>query len=253
MAEARDRIALITGAGSGIGRAAAVALQGAGWTVALAGRRPEALAETAALAAAGGPQMICLPTDVTDPDAVEALFRAVTERCGRLDFLFNNAGAGARPVEIDELPVAEWQAVVEVNLNGAFYCARAAFGAMKRQQPKGGRIVNNGSISAHVPRPWSSPYTATKHAITGLTRALSLDGRPHDIACGQIDIGNAGTPMTDRMTQGVPQADGSVAIEPVFDVRHVGETILSMANLPLDTNVQFVTIMATKMPFIGRG
>ena len=252
MTDTTNRIALITGAGSGIGRAAALALQGAGWTVVLAGRRAEALAETAA-AGGDGPEMLQVPTDVTDPDAVDSLFRTIVDRCGRLDFLFNNAGTGARPVEVDELPVEEWQAVVDVNLNGAFFCARAAFGVMKRQQPKGGRIVNNGSISAHVPRPWSAPYTATKHAITGLTRALSLDGRPHDIACGQIDIGNASTPMTERMTQGVPQADGSVAVEPVFDVAQVGATILSMANMPLDTNVQFITIMATKMPFVGRG
>ena len=252
MTSGNDRVALITGAGSGIGRAAALALQADGWHVVLAGRRAEALEETAA-AGADGPAMLPVPTDVTRPEAVDTLFRTLVDRFGRLDFLFNNAGAGARPVEIDELPVEEWLSVVGVNLNGAFFCARAAFGVMKRQQPKGVRIVNNGSISAHVPRPWSSPYTATKHAITGLTRALSLDGRAHDIACGQIDIGNASTPMTERMTQGVPQADGSTAVEPVFDVAHVGQTILSMANLPLDTNVQFVTIMATKMPFIGRG
>lgn len=253
MAGGGDRIALVTGAGSGIGRSAALALQGAGWTVVLAGRRADALAETAAAGTGKGPAMLAVPTDVSNEASVTTLFATVAEKFGRLDFLFNNAGIGAPPVEVDELSLDDWHAVVDVNLHGAFYCARAAFGLMKRQRPKGGRIVNNGSISAHVPRPWSAPYTATKHAITGLTRSLSLDGRVHDIACGQIDIGNAETPMTARMTQGVPQADGSTAKEPVFDVEHVGETILYMAGLPLSANVQFITVMATKMPFIGRG
>jgi len=253
MAGSGDRIALVTGAGSGIGRAGALALQGAGWTVVLAGRRADALEETISTGKGKGPAMLAVPTDVSDEASVTTLFTTVVEKFGRLDFLFNNAGIGAPPVEVDELSLDDWHAVVDVNLHGAFYCARAAFGLMKRQQPRGGRIVNNGSISAHVPRPWSAPYTATKHAITGLTRSLSLDGRAHDIACGQIDIGNAETPMTARMPQGVPQADGSTASEPVFDVDHVGETILYMANLPLSANVQFITVMATKMPFIGRG
>jgi NAD(P)-dependent dehydrogenase (short-subunit alcohol dehydrogenase family) len=243
---------LVTGAGTGIGRATALAFLGAGWGVALLGRRSGPLEETAALSDAADRALI-LPADITDPDAVESAFAAAVERFDRLDVLFNNAGAGTPAKTIDEMAVEDWRQVVEVNLNGAFYCARAAFRQMRLQQPQGGRIINNGSISAHVPRPGSAPYTATKHAITGLTRTLSLDGRAYDIACGQIDIGNAETPMTERMTQGVAQADGSVAVEPRMDVGHVARAVLMMAELPLETNVQFMTIMATKMPFIGRG
>lgn len=242
--------ALVTGAGTGVGRAAAKALLGAGWKVALVGRREGPLEETAQLA--GGDALV-VPCDVTDWDAVQAAFAKTVDAFGRLDALFNNAGAGTPPKTIDEMAVADWRMVVEVNLNGAFYCAKAAFAQMRAQSPQGGRIINNGSISAHVPRPGSAPYTATKHAITGLTRTLSLDGRPYDIACGQIDIGNAETPMTERMADGVPQADLSIAVEPRMDVDHVGQAVLQMASLPLETNVQFMTIMATKMPFIGRG
>ncbi len=248
-----DRVALVTGAGTGIGRAAAVALAGEGFAVVLAGRRPEPLEETAGLVRERGAEALSVPTDVTDAAAVRRLFATIEERFGRLDFLFNNAGIGARPVPVDELDVAEWDRVVATNLNGMFYCAREAFGLMRRQRPMGGRIVNNGSISAHAPRPFSAPYTATKHAVTGLTKSLALDGRPFDIACGQIDIGNAATDMTARMTAGVPQADGSVRPEPRMDVAHVGEAVAFMARLPLDSNVLFMTIMATKMPFVGRG
>lgn len=243
--------AIVTGAGTGVGRAAALALLRAGWNVALIGRREDALAETAGLAPGAG--SLVLPCDVTDWDAVQAACSATVERFGRLDLLFNNAGAGTPPKTIDEMDVADWRMVVEVNLNGAFYCAKAAFAQMRAQSPQGGRIINNGSISAHVPRPGSAPYTATKHAITGLTRTISLDGRPFDIACGQIDIGNAETPMTERMAEGVPQADLSIAIEPRMNADHVGKAVLDMASLPLESNVQFMTIMATKMPFIGRG
>jgi NAD(P)-dependent dehydrogenase (short-subunit alcohol dehydrogenase family) len=243
---------LVTGAGSGVGRATALAFLAGGWGVALVGRRRAALAETAALSGADDRTLI-LPTDITEADAVDSAFAAAVERFGRLDALFNNAGAGTPAKTIDEMAVEDWRQVVDVNLNGAFYCARAAFRQMRAQRPQGGRIINNGSISAHVPRPGSAPYTATKHAITGLTRTLSLDGRPYDIACGQVDIGNAETPMTERMTQGVAQADGSVAVEPRMDVEHVARAVLMMAELPLETNVQFMTIMATKMPFIGRG
>ena len=243
---------VITGAGSGVGRATALAFLGAGWGVSLLGRRADALDETAARAAA--PELaLCLPTDVTDSDAVAAAFAAHIQRFGRVDALFNNAGSGSPPATIDETPVEIWQNVVAVNLTASFLCARAAFAQMRAQDPQGGRIINNGSISAHVPRPGSAPYTSTKHAITGLTRTISLDGRPYDIACGQIDIGNAETPMSERMTQGVPQADGSTAVEPRMDVDHVGRAVLQMAELPLESNVQFMTIMATKMPFVGRG
>jgi NAD(P)-dependent dehydrogenase (short-subunit alcohol dehydrogenase family) len=242
---------LVTGAGSGVGRATALAFATAGWNVTLVGRRADALEETAA---GGGPgEMLVMPTDVTDPGAVDAAFAATVERFGRLDAIFNNAGAGVPATTIDEMSVEDWKMVVDVNLTGAFLCARAAFRQMRAQSPQGGRIINNGSISAHVPRPGSAPYTATKHAITGLTRTLSLDGRPFDIACGQIDIGNAVTPMTERMAEGVPQADLSIAVEPRMDVDHVAQAVLQMAELPLETNVQFMTIMATKMPFIGRG
>jgi len=245
-------VALVTGAGSGIGRASALALLADGWQVALVGRRREALEQTAARAGAGS-QALAAPCDVSDPAAVDAAFAATVERFGRLDMLFNNAGAGAPARTIDEMPLEEWNMVVGVNLHGSFLCARAAFAQMRRQVPQGGRIINNGSISAHVPRPGSVHYTVTKHAITGLTRSLSLDGRPFNIACGQIDIGNAASEMTERMAAGVPQADGSIMSEPRMDVNHVAQAVLQMANLPLETNVQFITIMATKMPFIGRG
>jgi NAD(P)-dependent dehydrogenase (short-subunit alcohol dehydrogenase family) len=240
-----DRVAVVTGAGSGIGREVARALDGAGWKVALAGRREAALQETLA---AG----LVVPTDVTRPAAVDALFARVGEELGRVDLLFNNAGMGASAA-IDELAFEDWQAVVDVNLTGSFLCAQAAFRVMKAQEPRGGRIINNGSISAYVPRPYAIAYTATKHAVTGLTRAISLEGREFDIACGQIDIGNAATEMTARMSEGVPQADGSIAAEPRMDAAHVAAAIVNMAALPLDANVQFMTIMATAMPFIGRG
>jgi NAD(P)-dependent dehydrogenase (short-subunit alcohol dehydrogenase family) len=245
-------VALVTGAGTGVGRAAALALLGDGWRVALIGRRAEPLEETAALGGAGD-RALALPCDVTDPAAVDAAFAATVAKFGRLDVLFNNAGAGTPAKTIDEISIDEWRMVVEVNLNGAFYCARAAFAQMKRQQPQGGRIVNNGSISAHTPRPGSVPYTSTKHAISGLTKTIALDGRPFDITCSQIDIGNAVTPMTERMVAGVPQPDGSVRPEPRMDVDHVGQAVLQMANLPLETNILTMTIMATKMPFVGRG
>jgi NAD(P)-dependent dehydrogenase (short-subunit alcohol dehydrogenase family) len=246
-----NRIALVTGAGSGIGRASAVALAEAGFTVVLAGRRVEPL--QAAAVEAGG-ESLAVGCDVRDPESVTALFTEVEDRFGRLDFLFNNAGTGAPPVPMDELPVEEWHRVIETNLTGAFLCTRQAFGLMKRQSPRGGRIVNNGSLSAHSPRPLSAPYTAAKHAITGLTKATALDGRPFDIVCGQIDIGNAGTEMTDPMrTTGVLQADGTTALEPTIDVEHVARAVVYMATLPLDANVPFVTVMAAKMPFAGRG
>lgn len=248
-----SRIAVVTGAGSGIGRASALALLGAGWSVALAGRRREALEETAGMAGEAAGRALVVPTDVGDPAAVRALFAAVKEKWGRLDFLFNNAGGNTPGVPIEDLAYEDWARVVQVNLTGSFLCAQAAFRMMKEQSPQGGRIVNNGSISAHVPRPDSVAYTSTKHAITGLTKSLALDGRKYDIVSGQIDIGNAATPMTQRMQRGVKQADGRVAVEPVMDVAHVGSTILMMASLPLDANIQFVTIAASKMPWIGRG
>jgi NAD(P)-dependent dehydrogenase (short-subunit alcohol dehydrogenase family) len=244
-----QRIALVTGAGSGIGRAVSVALSAAGYRVVLAGRRIGQLQETQSLA----PGSLAVPADVTDPASVSALFDTVRTAFGRLDVLFNNAGTGAPPVSFDELSVEQWLAVVNVNLNGVFFCAREAFRLMREQSPQGGRIINNGSISAHVPRPRSAPYTATKHAVTGLTRSLSLDGRPYNIACGQVDIGNAATDMTARMTEGVPQANGSTMAEPRMDVRHVADAVVYMAGLPLEANVQFMTVMATTMPFIGRG
>jgi NAD(P)-dependent dehydrogenase (short-subunit alcohol dehydrogenase family) len=246
------RVAIITGAGRGIGKATALAFLDDGYRVALAGRDPDALERTAAESGAVDRALV-IPTDVTEPDAVDALFAAVRTELGRLDVLFNNAGIGARPVPLDELAFDEWRKVVDVNLTGTFLCTRAAMRMMKQQDPRGGRIINNGSISAHAPRPNSAPYTATKHAITGLTKSTSLDGRQYDIACGQIDIGNALTEMTARMSKGVPQADGSVRPEPAIDVAHVANAVLHMANLPLDANVQFMTIMATKMPFVGRG
>ena len=247
-----NSVAVVTGAGSGVGRAVAVGLMQAGYHVALAGRRAAPLSETQQLVP-DAPASLCHTTDVSDPDAVADLFRAVVEKFDRVDLLFNNAGTGAPPIPMDELTVDQWRAVIDVNLSGAFYCAQAAIRCMKQQQPRGGRIINNGSISAHVPRPFSAPYTATKHGITGLTRSISLDGRAHDIACGQIDIGNAETPMTERMADGVPQADGSVAVEPRIDARHIADAVVYMASLPLDANVQFMNVMATKMPFIGRG
>jgi NAD(P)-dependent dehydrogenase (short-subunit alcohol dehydrogenase family) len=248
-----ERIALVTGAGSGVGRAATLSLLGGGWTVVLAGRRAEALTETANLAGGAAGRALCVATDVADPGSVAALFAAVKARFGRLDVLFNNAGGNVPSTNFGEMSWEQWTKVVGVNLNGAFLVANAAFRMMRDQAPRGGRIINNGSISAHVPRPGSAAYTATKHAITGLTRAISLDGRGFDIACGQIDIGNAATPMTARMAGGVPQADGTMKPEPTMDVAQVGEMVLFMANLPADANVQFVTVMATKMPFIGRG
>ena len=245
------RVALVTGAGSGIGRASAVALSQAGFTVVLAGRRPEPLG---AAAVEVGDGAVAIPCDVRDPESVRALFAEVEERLGRLDLLFNNAGTGAPPVPIEDLSFAQWTAVVETNLTGTFLCTQAAFALMKRQSPRGGRIINNGSLSAWVPRPHSAPYTATKHAITGLTRSTSLDGRAHDIACGQIDVGNAATEMTVPMrTQGVLQPDGSSMLEPTIDPAHVARAVVYMATLPLEANVQFMTVMATKMPFVGRG
>jgi NAD(P)-dependent dehydrogenase (short-subunit alcohol dehydrogenase family) len=243
-------VALVTGAGTGVGRATARALAGAGWRVALAGRREGPLAETAA--ALEGDALV-LPCDVADPAQVEAMMAAIVSRWGRLDLLFNNAGRGFKAATIDETPVEEWLDVVRVNLTGSFLCARAAFAQMRRQSPQGGRIINNGSVSAQAPRPGSVAYTATKHAITGLTKSLSLDGRPFDIACGQVDIGNALTEMAQAMTVGVPQADGSVRAEPTMDPEDVARTVLHMASLPLSANIPFVTVMATKMPLVGRG
>jgi short-subunit dehydrogenase len=245
-----DKIALVTGAGSGIGRACTQALVGAGWQVVLAGRRREALEETAAQAP---DRMMVVPTDVADPDQIAALFDQVKARYGRLDLLFNNAGTGAPPLPFEEVSLAHWKRVLDVNLTAPFLCTQHAFRLMKDQDPRGGRIINNGSISAHVPRPRSAAYTATKHAITGLTRSTSLDGRAYDIACGQIDIGNAGTDMAAPMRTGVPQPNGTVAPEAVMDVKAVADALVYMASLPLEANVQFMTVMATKMPFIGRG
>jgi NAD(P)-dependent dehydrogenase (short-subunit alcohol dehydrogenase family) len=245
------KIAIVTGAGSGVGKAVSLALMQAGYSVALAGRRKEALESTARQAS--GAKSLVVPTDVGDPASVKALFAATKEAFGRLDLLFNNAGTGTPPVPIEELTFEQWKNVVDTNLTGAFLCTQEAVRMMKNQNPRGGRIVNNGSISAHTPRPNSAPYTATKHAITGLTKSTSLDGRPFNIACGQIDIGNAATEMTERMTKGVLQADGSTAPEPRMDPKHVADAVVYMASLPLDANVQFLTVMATKMPFIGRG
>ncbi len=253
MRKENGRFAVVTGAGSGIGRAVAVRLQQAGYGVALAGRREDALRQTAAMADPAGGPLLVVPTDVSRPEAVRSLFARVRETFGRLDLLFNNAGLGAPAVPMEELTFEQWSEVVAVNLTGAFLCAQEAIRLMKAQEPRGGRIINNGSISAHVPRPHSAPYTATKHAITGLTRSISLDGRAFDIACGQIDIGNAATEMTERMREGVPQANGTRMVEPRMDVRHVADAVYYMASLPLEANVQFMTVMATKMPFIGRG
>lgn len=246
------KIAVVTGAGTGIGRAAALALLKDGWAVVLAGRRAEPLQEVAGHAKDAGHALV-VPTDVADSVAVKALFDAAVERYGRVDMLFNNAGRGAPAVPIDELPIETWNDVVNVNLNGMFYCLQQAFRVMRQQSPMGGRIINNGSISAHTPRPNSIAYTATKHAVMGLTKTASLDGRKYDIAVGQIDVGNAGTELAQRMTQGVMQAHGEVAPEPLMDVAIVGQSVLYMANLPLECNVLFHTVMATKMPFVGRG
>ena len=250
---ATNKVALVTGAGSGIGRAVALALVEAGYAVVLAGRREAPLQATAEAAEAAGGKALAVAADIGKPDSVRALFARAKEAFGRLDLLFNNAGMGTPPIPLEDLTYEQWQAVVDVNLTGAFLCTQEAFKIMKAQDPRGGRIVNNGSISAYAPRPHSVPYTATKHAITGLTRATSLDGRRYDIACGQIDIGNAATDMTERMSEGVPQADGSVRPEPRMDVAHVANAVVHMASLPLEANVQFMTVMATKMPFVGRG
>ena len=247
------KVAVVTGAGSGIGKHAALALLGEGYAVALAGRRMERLEETLAAAGADAERALAIETDVGDPQSVAALFAAVKQRFARLDLLFNNAGTGAPGIGLEDLSPEQWQKVVDANLSGTFYCTQEAFRMMKSQDPMGGRIINNGSVSATTPRPNSAPYTATKHAITGLTKSTSLDGRKYDIACGQIDIGNAGTEMTQRMSQGVPQANGEIVNEPIMDVDNVSQAILYMASLPLDANVQFLTVMATKMPFIGRG
>jgi NAD(P)-dependent dehydrogenase (short-subunit alcohol dehydrogenase family) len=244
-------VAVVTGAGSGIGRAVAAALVGAGWRVAFAGRRSEPL-QAAVAACAAGERAIAVPTDVARPDSVDALFARTASAFGRVDLLFNNAGISiGGPFE--ELAFDQWREVVDINLTGSFLCAQAAFRAMKNQSPRGGRIINNGSISAHAPRPNSAPYTATKHAITGLTKSISLDGRKYDIACGQIDIGNAATDMAAKMAKGVPQANGTIAVEPLMDLAHVASAVLYMASLPLDANVQFMTVMARDMPFVGRG
>ena len=247
------KVALVTGAGSGIGRTVTLALLGAGYQVVLAGRRTEALQETVAIAATRKASALAVPTDITDPAAVRALFSQTEQAFGRLDLLFNNAGVGIPSAELEDVTADQWQRVVQTNLSGPFFCTQEAFRLMKRQTPQGGRIINNGSISAHAPRPNSAPYTATKHAVTGLTRSTSLDGRKYNIACGQIDIGNAATEMAMRIAEGVPQADGSIRPEPLIDPSIVADAVLYMASLPLDANVQFMTVMATKMPFIGRG
>jgi NAD(P)-dependent dehydrogenase (short-subunit alcohol dehydrogenase family) len=249
----RSRIAVVTGAGSGIGRAVAIALLKEGYTVVLAGRRAPALEQTVRDAGEEGAQALALPADVSEPESVNALFASVRETFGRVDVLFNNAGINVPGVALEDLTVAQWRSVVDTNLTGAFLCTQQAFALMKAQRPRGGRIINNGSISAYAPRPNSIAYTATKHAVTGLTKSTSLDGRQYDIACSQIDIGNAATEMTTRMAQGIPQANGEVLVEPLLDLEHVARAVVYMAGLPLEANVQFMTVMATKMPFIGRG
>jgi NAD(P)-dependent dehydrogenase (short-subunit alcohol dehydrogenase family) len=245
-------VAVVTGAGSGIGRAVALGLRGEGYSVVIAGRRAEELQHTASMVC-DGPEMLVVSTDVRHPDSVRALFERVANTYGRLDLLFNNAGTSAPPLPVEELTYEQWNSVIAVNLTGSFLCAQEAIRIMKAQMPRGGRIINNGSISAHSPRPHSAPYSASKHAITGLTKCISLDGRAHDIACSQIDIGNAATPMTERMAIGVLQPNGTVMPEPRLDLRHVVDAVLYMAKLPLEANVQFITVMATKMPLIGRG
>jgi NAD(P)-dependent dehydrogenase (short-subunit alcohol dehydrogenase family) len=247
-----SKIAIVTGAGTGVGKAAALALLNGGWSVVLAGRRPEPLAEVIKASGAAD-RTLAVPTDVANPDSVKALFAKAKEKFGRVDLLFNNAGVNAPGIPLEDLTVEQWRNVVDINLSGMFYCIQEAFRSMKAQAPRGGRIINNGSISAHAPRPNSIAYTATKHAVTGLTKTAALDGRKYDIAVGQIDIGNAATEMAARMAKGVTQADGEIRVEPLMDVNHVGDAILHMANLPAATNVQFMTIMATKMPFVGRG
>ena len=247
------KVAMVTGAGSGVGRATAVALAGEGYSVVLTGRRPDPLHETAAEIGGRGLATLVAPGDVGRPEAVESVFAQTKERFGRLDLLFNNAGIGAPGVPMEDLTYEQWKAVVDVNLTGVFLCTQQAFKLMKSQTPRGGRIINNGSISATTPRPNSAPYTSTKHAVTGLTKSAALDGRPFDIACGQIDIGNAGTPLTARMTEGVPQANGSIAVEPIIDADHIARAVVYMASLPLDANVLTMTVMATQMPFVGRG
>ena len=248
-----EKIAIVTGAGSGIGKAVAVTLLKNGYSVALAGRRTDALADAVREAGADSSRALTVPTDVGDPASVHHLFERTRERFGRLDLLFNNAGTNAPGIPLEDLTVEQWQNVVNVNLTGVFLCTQEAIRIMKAQTPRGGRIINNGSISAHTPRPNSAPYTATKHAVTGLTKSTALDGRKYDIACGQIDIGNALTEMAARMAKGVPQANGSMAVEPLMDVQRVADAVLHMASMPLDANVLFLTIMATKMPFVGRG
>jgi NAD(P)-dependent dehydrogenase (short-subunit alcohol dehydrogenase family) len=248
-----NRIALVTGAGSGIGRAAALALHHAGFSIVLAGRRASEIEKTAAMAARTGGRILTTPTDVSQPDSVKELFERIREEFGRLDVLFNNAGINVPAIPMDELTFEQWNSVVAINLTGSFLCAQEAIRLMKSQDPKGGRIINNGSISAYTPRPNSAPYTCTKHAITGLTKCISLDGRLFDIACSQIDIGNAATELTERMTQGVLQADGSKKPEPRMNLKHVADAVVFIASLPLDANVMFMNVMATKMPFAGRG
>jgi NAD(P)-dependent dehydrogenase (short-subunit alcohol dehydrogenase family) len=251
--DVRNKVAMVTGAGTGVGHHVTLALLREGYAVVLAGRRKEHLVATARKGDTAGSQTLVVPADVADVASVRALFAATRERFGRLDLLFNNAGIGAPPVALEDLRFEQWKMVVDINLTGAFLCTQEAFKIMKQQQPRGGRIINNGSISAHSPRPNSAPYTATKHGMTGLTKSTALDGRKHDIACGQIDIGNADTELTEKMKSGVAQADGSMAIEPTIDPQCVARAVVYMASLPLDANVQFLTLMATKMPFIGRG
>ncbi len=253
MSAAEGKVAVITGASAGIGKASALTLLRAGWRVALVGRRAELLRAAIESAGSAANRALAVAADISDPASVSRVFEETTARFGRVDLLFNNAGVNAPGIPLEDLDFQQWKSVVDINLTGAFLCTQAAFKVMKSQNPRGGRIINNGSISAHAPRPNSAPYTATKHAITGLTKSTSLDGRKYDIACGQIDIGNAATDMASRMAQGVPQADGRIAAEPLMDVQHVADTILHMAGLPLESNIQFVTIMATKMPFVGRG
>jgi len=250
---AMNRVAIVTGAGTGVGKAATLALLKDGYSVSLAGRRKAMLDEAIAEAGKDGKRALAVVTDVCDPASIHALFAKTKDAFGRLDVLFNNAGIGAPAVPLEDLTFEQWNAVVNTNLTGAFLCTQEAFRIMKEQDPMGGRIINNGSISAHAPRPFSAPYTSTKHAMTGLTKSTSLDGRKYNIACGQIDIGNAATPLTERMERGVPQANGTTMVEPRMDAAHVGTAIAYMAGLPLDANVQFMTIMATKMPFVGRG